>query len=491
MPWAGPEGAGATPDITVWITTYNRPAELRALLADLITDSGSLRVRCRVYNDGSTVPYPDLPASTATFTLEYVDLPGPHGKPGYWQLIDRIFQDLRSVPSRFYMQLQDDVRVRPGFFAHALQTYQAIPDPHKIALNLYLDSSRIGQPCWTPRLPRLCRFAATRVFQTGWIDGFYLGERALLAALDYHIHPIAPRRWHTQPQRSSGVGMQMSQRLQAYTLYQVRECFLREVATPSLLNPDRPAQEDLRVTHLDPIICGIASLPERAGPLQQTVQSILDFVDELHVFLNGYPAIPAYLAHPKITVYRSQDYGDWGDAGKFFTVGATPGFYLAIDDDIIYPETYSWQLVNAIRQHRQAQRRVAVGLHGKIMRPQVAHYYRGHARKFHFAAAVDAVHAVHVLGTGTVAFHTADVPVRFADFAGPRNMADIHFSIACQRHNVRCLVLPRPANYLISQPIPEAQTIAGSYRDADQAPTALYNSWPDWRLRGEALADEQ
>lgn len=470
-------------DLTVLITTYNRPAQLQRLLSDLIAEARGRSVLCRIYNDGSELAYPDLPAGGPDFTLERIDLPVRHGKQRYWQLIDRVFQDLRAVRSRYYLQLPDDVRLQPGFLASSIAAYEAIDDPDKICLNLYLDSSRIGKPCWSRALPRIERFGDTRVFKTGWVDMVYLAERRFFEELGYTIRPVPAERWRRNPRRSSGVGAQISRRLGRRSFYQVRECFLRSEGGPSLMNPDRPAHEDLSVAALDPIGCGLASIPGRAAQLRQTVAAVLPSVDQLYVYLNGYPAVPAFLRHPKIRVFRSQEHGDRGDAGKFFAAGQQRGFFLSIDDDIFYPPDYVWTMVNALRAARRAGRRVAVGFHGKLMRPQVARFYHDHTRQFHFTAALAEPRAVHVLGTCTVAFHTDDLPITIDDFAGPTNMADIYFAIACQRHDVGCVALPRPAGYLRPQPDP-GPTIWRSFRNADQLPTALYNSWSEWRIRG-------
>lgn len=471
-------------DLAVIITTYNRPAQLRRLLDDLMADAGDLRVLCRVYNDRSEQAYTDLPSSRANFTIEYIDLPVHHGKANYWKLINRMFRDLRAVQARYYMQLPDDVRLKAGFIANAIGVYESIDNPNKICLNLYLDSSRIGKPCWNPLLPQIEAFGEMRVFRTGWIDMVYLTERRFFEALNFTLQPIPAERWRRNPRRSSGVGSQISRRLKRLAFYQVRTPLLTSEAVPSLMNPTRPSHEDLSITTLDPINCGIASIPSRRASLQRTIASILPFVDNLFVYLNGYPWQPTFLRHPKITVFRSQEHGDLGDTGKFFAAERQRGFFLTIDDDIIYPDDYVWTLVNALRGHRAAQRRVALGFHSKLMRPEVAHFYQDHAHQFHFAAALEHERAVHVLGTGTAAFHTDDLPISMADFTGQRNMADIAFSIACQKHSVSCIVLPRPANYLKPQPTANQPTIWRSFRTADQVPTALYNSWRDWQLRG-------
>lgn len=470
-------------DFHVTVTTYNRPQELRRFLTTLMADAGERSVLCRVYNDGSTLPYADLPQGTETFRIKYIDAGPRHGKERYWQLINRTFDAVRATRARFYLQLPDDVDVLPGFFDHAERSYRTIDDPAKIALNLYLDNSRIGKACWTKDQPRICRFGDVSVFKTGWIDMIFLAERRFFERLGYRIEPIPLARWRRNPRLSSGVGMQISQRLRDCSIYQVRDCFLRSISIPSLMHPNRPAHEDLSTAQLDPIVCGVASIPERAQSLKGTVASILPFVDELHVYLNNYADVPDFLGQPKITVYRSQEFGDRGDAGKFFTVGRTSAFYLAIDDDILYPDDYVWRMVNALRDYRRRGRRVAVGLHGKIMGAEVNHFYRDHARQFHYSAALDEARGVHVLGTGTVAFHTADLPITIADFEGPRNLADIHFSLACQRHGVGCLVLPRPQNHIKTQKLAQDSSIWRTYRRDDLVPTELYNSWPDWRIR--------
>lgn len=469
-------------DLVIMITTYNRPAPLQRLLADLIADAGEWRVLCRIYNDASSQPYPALPPSTDNFQIEYTMMPEHHGKTGYWRLINRMWRDLRPVRARYYLQLPDDVRLKPGFLAHAIATYEAISDPAKRALNVYLDHSRIGKPCWSRQLPRIERFGEHSVFQTGWIDMNYLADQRFFAELDYHIQPIPATRWQHNPRLSSGAGAQISRRLGYRGLYQVRECWLESEDLPSLMNPDRPAHEDLTTASLDPIICGVASIPSRSAQLQRAISNVLPFVDHLYVYLNHYPSVPAFLNHPKIHVLRSQEHGDRGDAGKFFAAGWQRGFFLSIDDDILYPEDYVWTLVNALRALRREGRRAAVGFHGKIMQPAVQNFYRGHAKLFHFTAALAEPRVVHLLGTGTAAFHSDDLPLSSADFAGPPNMADIYFGIACQRHNVACIVLPRPAGYLKPQPNLD-ETIWRQFHNGDDEPTRLYQSWPEWQLR--------
>ena len=472
-------------DVTVVITTYNRPDSLRRLLESLMADAGDLRVDCRVYDDCSTVPYSAMPAGSEQFRISYVAMERHHGKQEYWRVIDRVFSDLQNSQSRYYVQLPDDVTAQPGFLRHAIETYEQIQDPDKTCLNLFLDYQRIGKANWTAVLPQIQRYNGVNVFKTGWIDLCYLAERRFFELLSFRIDPIGPERWRRNPLLSSGVGMQITYRLQGRGMYQVRQGYLASAGVPSAMNPNRPAGENLATCQLDLIVGGVASIPDRREYLRRAVASILPCLDQLHVYLNGYPDVPDFLDHSKIVVQRSQEHGDLGDAGKFYGLAAdaTRGYFFALDDDIVYPPDFVWTLLNHLRAERAQRRKVAVGLHGKLMPPQVEHYYQGHVRQYHCAHALAEAKAVHVLGTGALVFHTDDLPLSMADFADPKNMADIYFSIACQRHNVGCVVIPRPDHYIRIQPVPVAQTIWGQHHRSDQAQTDLFNSWHDWRLR--------
>jgi FkbM family methyltransferase len=470
-------------DVTVVITTYNRPQYLERLLRSLIADAEGYTVNCLIYNDRSDVSYDQIPEGNERFRLKLINLPEHHGKRQYWRMVNRIFRDLEQIESRYFMQLPDDVEARPGFFSETIATYEAIINPNKICLNLYLDSSRIGKSNWTRTLPVIERHSDKHVFRTGWVDMCYIAEKRFFEALRFTVDQVPPSRWHGNPRLSSGVGQQITQRLGRYGMYQVRDCALKSAGVPSLMNPDRPKAEDLSICQLDPIMCGVASIPERAENLRLSVQSILPCVDELHVYLNGYMDVPAFLDHPKVKVYRSQDFKDLGDAGKFFKAGEKRGFFITIDDDIIYPADFVWKLVNEIRHHRQKGLKVAVGLHGKIMARNVSRFYRDHTEQFHGASPLKHSRGVHILGTGTAAFHTDDLKLTIDDFNGHANMADIHFGIACQKQNVGCLVLPRPANYLTIQRIPVQQTIWGKSYKNDELQTNTYNRWTDWKIR--------
>lgn len=214
------------------------------------------------------------------------------------------------------------------------------------------------------------------------------------------------------------------------------------------------------------IMAGIASIPERASSLEQTLASIAPQVDEVHLSLNGYDHAPAFLdAFPNVRATVRGTNG--GDAEKFAAVDGWDGYVLTIDDDILYPPDYVETIVAGIdRYHRQR----AVSFHGGTT--------NGFSAKVHSAATVKrlrclgAVEAddldVNTVGTGVLGWHTAHVPVWRDIFRSP-NMADVYFSCHAHRFGIPLAVLAHPAGWLCDIQ-PAGPSIYESNRAADGSP---------------------
>src|SRR5690606_18653656 len=102
----------------------------------------------------------------------------------------------------------------------------------------------------------------------------------------------------------------------------------------------------------------------RAHLLAKTVESLIDQVDRIGVYLNNYGEVPGFLDHPRIVVARSQDHGDMRDNGKFFFLDeCRHRFYAAADDDLAYPPDYICRLRETLAD---AGSGAAVGVHGAV-----------------------------------------------------------------------------------------------------------------------------
>ena len=82
------------------------------------------------------------------------------------------------------------------------------------------------------------------------------------------------------------------------------------------------------------VVCGIATTINRKDGLKQSVESILNQVNKLIVYQNGYKEIFDFLNNPKIEVISSLDtHIDMGDAGKYYKLSDYKNcYYFSIEN---------------------------------------------------------------------------------------------------------------------------------------------------------------
>jgi hypothetical protein len=201
----------------------------------------------------------------------------------------------------------------------------------------------------------------------------------------------------------------------------------------------------VRVRH-EPVLASLASVAGREDSLQQVVERLLPQVDVLRVYLNRYAEVPGFLRRARVEVCRSQEHGDRGDAGKFFWADDhSPGYRLTCDDDLVYPEDYVVRMLAAVERY---DRRTVIGLHGVLLKQPLRGYYVPEDRgvlRFPVEQAAD--RCVHVLGTGTVAYHTSGIRLRRRDFQA-RNMADVWLAAQAQVQRVPLVAIARPRGWV-------------------------------------------
>ncbi|MGF1646132.1 MAG: hypothetical protein ACFCVF_04315 [Kineosporiaceae bacterium] len=447
--------------LRVIITTFRRPDGLAWLLDDLERE-GTDRLDVHVYDDGS--PVTDLALRRRLdrhgWTLHEADR--THGKAGFWRWWNVILDDLRADPgAEPVLALQDDVRLCESFLDRALGLWHDIDDPAKGALHLLLTTEReSGRSGWAAQPPT----PAGEVTRTGWVDlAAFLASRRLFDAVGWRLDPVPAGRWSRSPEASSGVGRQLSIRAGAAGagMYQVRHSLVVHDDSPSLMNPEARRRWPMTVARFvdgdaaaagltatrPKVVAALASQPRRAAALAEVVRRLYPQVDRLQVYLNGYRDVPGFLERPGIEVATSTDTGDRGDAGKFWWAGTITGVQLACDDDIAYPEDYVSEILAGLARTGFA---AAVGFHASLFRTPFTDWSASR-RILHLAAALPADRWVHVLGTGTAAYHSSAMTVEPADFPVP-NIADAWFGLLGARQGVPFLALARQRDWLRELP---------------------------------------
>jgi len=199
------------------------------------------------------------------------------------------------------------------------------------------------------------------------------------------------------------------------------------------------------------ITASLATIPTRIIPLEEMYKSIIDQVDVFQIYLNGFRdhQIPGFLlCDNKVKIYRSQEenFGDRGDAGKFFNVQNISGFHMVCDDDIHYPVDY---VASMIAKSEQYNRKFIVGCHGgDFNKYPVLDSYKDRKNMSHYKkTAVAKDYLVHFLATNSVCFHDDTISLNESDFPKP-NMADVWLAIAAQRKQVGMISIQKNEGWI-------------------------------------------
>lgn len=261
----------------------------------------------------------------------------------------------------------------------------------------------------------------------------------------------------------------------------------RRFPAPAALLPS-PSAAAQQTVH-----AAVASIPGRQAQLAAVVAAIAPQVDVLHVYLNGYATVPDFLqGKSAVRVARSQDWGDARDNGKFHFLGEAGSYYLTLDDDLAYPADYVRTLLLNIEKYG---RRAVVGVHGVLLAHPMTRFYANRT-VLGFRHGLVADRSVHLLGTGTVAFHRDTLALTYSDFGEP-GMADLWLAIAAKRQGVPLRCIARGPGWL--RPLGEAgqPSLYGEYARAagDEVQTGLARAHGPWDAAslgqaGKVLAED-
>lgn len=191
----------------------------------------------------------------------------------------------------------------------------------------------------------------------------------------------------------------------------------------------------------------IATIPQREIFLERVVNSLINQVDEINVWLNNYEHIPEYLLNnPKIRPIML-DNKRW-DAAKYFFVHEVDWYYFTCDDDLEYPPDYVDTMIKRIDKLWKDSCIVSVHWHSfrKILGPVNVHRDMDHYYYFNDLVSNEAKRA-HVVGTGVAAFHSDALILHYQDFLEP-NKADEQMSVFTRIQWVQPYVIPHKWNWV-------------------------------------------
>ena len=212
-----------------------------------------------------------------------------------------------------------------------------------------------------------------------------------------------------------------------------------------------------------PIIAGVATIPSREAAFREMLASVADQVDQLHVYLSGHVG---YLTGLPENCQQHKLPGDpYGDAGKFIGLADAyeqHGYYLSLDDDLLYPPDYVETLIAGIERYDQ---RLVCSFHGRWFgRFPITNYYRGATHRYYCLRKVGQDVPVHVPGSGCMGFHTSALRLGMGDFPS-RSMADVHMAVVLRRQHVGPICLKHAADWIQHLPIEHGSSIYNLHKD--------------------------
>jgi hypothetical protein len=215
-------------------------------------------------------------------------------------------------------------------------------------------------------------------------------------------------------------------------------------------------------------IVSVASY-KRIDSLVRTIKSIYDQCDEINIFLNDHEGeIPSQFLDKKINLYFSDN--RYGDALKFAKLIESDGYYLTIDDDLIYPPNYVEHMITRCKEFLNKR---VITLHGRKFSGQpITSFYSSYIEFYHCLRYQKRDAFIHFGGTGVMCFHTSLMKIPIAYFELP-NMADVWVGKYCFENNIQVLSIAHDKDFLTYQP--QKTTIFDTESNSDTAQTKIVN----------------
>ena len=196
------------------------------------------------------------------------------------------------------------------------------------------------------------------------------------------------------------------------------------------------------------IIGAMASFKDRKATLFQSVNSIINQVDHLYLYLNDYDEIPPLNSdRTRLTIILGKyAMGDIKDTAKFAvisTLTSVDSYILTLDDDIVYPEDYVSTMINKLGEYNT---KTVVGVYGVKISKNFNNYVDDKTI-YHFDSELKTPISADILGTGTMIFRIQNISIQPSDFK-IHGLSDVWFAKYCHDNSIGMVCIDREENWL-------------------------------------------
>lgn len=256
--------------------------------------------------------------------------------------------------------------------------------------------------------------------------------------------------------------------------------------------PKNPEYSDVSIT-----AC-LATYPPREDCLSDVISAVLPQVDNFCLYLNRYSSPPLALIDAMKDDDKESgldfiiDYSGKPKASGKFRWIMQEGYIFTLDDDICYPDNYFSHLIGWIEK---LNRKAFVGVHGAIFNKNVMSFHGNSEssifKKFNFSEGVDSLKKVHLIGTGTLAFHSSLISSFKQEIfdllnfrAGFENANDECLAVFAREKKIPMFVVPRADGWLPSNKKMKYGIYEDHFNDSNLSETVVEllskgNPWPE------------
>ena len=462
----------------VIITSYNRKDSLLKLHEAILAGSDA---NIAIFDDKSDWPVNSLQHPKC---VDVIINPEHRGKSRFWQTYNDIFAYCKEHEYDYYIILPDDVEPCPDFVSKAIEAYD---QAGCICLSPLLTNRSL--------LPGISRWGRKPIeckpwgYLTHYFDCAGIMKRDFFEALGWQLDLIAP---NPNPLRSSGVGRQVTLRLQALgkAMGHVRRTLLTICETDSKMNTQERLKHPMYADWRDNETCVDVHMAAlwRGGHVVKTAESLLQNPELATLFITLNAFTPQQFKETKDAIkVLSERYGKnvvirkgtnkKGSNEKLSQLPKSTAKYIAFaDDDIVYPENHLMRLIAGCNVHN-----AAVSLHGAVLRRwPIKKYYNGDREMKSWNIGLDADTRVDIIGTGVCLLKrewlTADELKDLYTSAPEVSMDDIIVSCLLSRKSIPRYVLEHLSGAITLKPNdPSDAYVYDRYKNDDAAQVEYIN----------------
>jgi len=369
-----------------------------------------------------------------------IDSPVTFGKENFWRRWNEAREVCLSSKYDNYAILHDDIssidwievnevfkRFRNKPFACALKSD---------------DRTR----CWNSKETKRNNYTSNiyKFTDIGFFDCCGITNRVTMQRLECNPVPLS---WFDHPRKSSGVGAQLTRKMQRYTIpmYVTTPSLAAHGHHESVMHPEERKEVPLIARTKLKVVVAIATYANR--DIKPTINSLASQVDVIRIYDNEKREV------------------NLTDNGKFYFLQEykEPVYYFTCDDDIIYPPTYVRDMIAAIERTG-----TIVTHHGRLLTGGLnANYYKGH-KPFRCMKTNHSECLIDIAGTGVTAWRTDYFnPVDL--YKDPRHkMTDILIGIEAVKQGKKITVLRHEYGYFKENAAPIEHQIYWQQINTDQ-----------------------